>query len=391
MSFSATPLGQGRRLDQHTFLNKPHPPHRPPSPRTIPTSYAYGYVLFHLFSNLPVPSINLFDSAPTLGPRSQTNQSSHTRDGDNPSLDHESALTRFARLKSRDQQADITNRPGGPKIISSPPQPEKWSVKDTSVNIATAFHQAVSTSHDMNPNDSWASSSRAPPAVPRSTSVEYEQQTQSASNRRLAAPPNRLPVSRTYAGSRKPLSKTVSVRHVPDSEGEEEPHHQNGREKSPFDQMVDITKRALAPATFYLRQRSQEPDPRATTNGKDSSYDYSAEEREFASAQRSAASRRTTAAHKRNRISTDNKAYRPTASDLEDDDDDDIDDGKKGKKRKKKKDFTGGPLTTLPVAGYDKRKKKKSRGSKGNTADVNDDAGSGSDDHASDQVSDTIY
>jgi hypothetical protein len=31
MSFNSTPLGQGRRLDHHTFLNKPHPANRPPS------------------------------------------------------------------------------------------------------------------------------------------------------------------------------------------------------------------------------------------------------------------------------------------------------------------------------------------------------------------------
>jgi SUN domain-containing protein 1/2 len=183
------------------------------------------------------------------------------------------------------------------------------------------------------------------------------------------------------------------VNHVPDSEGEDS--FENGREKSPFEHVVDLTKRALAPATFYLRQRSQEPEGHPPTNGKDASYDYSAEEREFqaAQSQRAPASRRTstTATHKRGRISTDNKAYRPSLSDLDDDDDDSGDDGKKGKKRKaKKKDgLLGGPLMTLPVAGYDKKKKKRPRGGKGNTTEFDDDTGSGLEEHASDQVSAT--
>jgi SUN domain-containing protein 1/2 len=180
------------------------------------------------------------------------------------------------------------------------------------------------------------------------------------------------------------------VRHVPDSEGEEdrEPINENGRGKSPFEQVLDMTKRALAPATFYLRQRSQEPEAHAT-NGKDPSYDYSAEEREFQAAQnqRFSTSRKVSATHKRNRLSTDNKAYRPSMSDLETDDDNIDDDGKKVRRRKKKKDLPGGPLTTLPVAGYDKKKKKKPRTSKGNTAEAEADDGSGSDDHASEQVS----
>ena len=50
MSFTSTPLGQGRRLDHHTFLNKPNSNHHrhpnDPSRRAIPTSYAYGCVTF---------------------------------------------------------------------------------------------------------------------------------------------------------------------------------------------------------------------------------------------------------------------------------------------------------------------------------------------------------
>ena len=42
MSFSSTPLGQGRRLDHHTFLNKNNP--NAAQRRAIPTSYSYGCV-----------------------------------------------------------------------------------------------------------------------------------------------------------------------------------------------------------------------------------------------------------------------------------------------------------------------------------------------------------
>ena len=57
-----------------------------------------------------------------------------------------------------------------------------------------------------------------------------------------------------------------------------------GRAKSRLDQITDVAKHALTPATFYLRQRSQELDASADVsnpNGQNSSYDYAAEEREF--------------------------------------------------------------------------------------------------------------
>jgi len=73
-----------------------------------------------------------------------------------------------------------------------------------------------------------------------------------------------------------------------------------------------------------------------TTNGKDSSYDYASEEKEYqemmrqkqAAAQREmqeqAPSRRLAATHKRNRMSMDNKAYQPSQSDIEGESDDDV-------------------------------------------------------------------
>ncbi|KAJ6531881.1 hypothetical protein B0H19DRAFT_1189078 [Mycena capillaripes] len=321
MSFAGTPLGQGRRRDHSAFLGKP-----PQSPRiNSHTSYSYG--------------------APALGSRSPPKPTSR-QNSDSQSLD-----------------------------------PEKWSVKDTSVNIAAAFHQAAT---DMqNPNSSWASGSSRT-VVPRSTSVEYESQSQSTSARRLAAPPSRLQSRPSTSVSRtKPLSKNVSVRHVPDSEGEEEPApEQNGRGKSPFDQVIGAAKRAIinapAAATYYVRQRSREPDEPVAVNG---SYDYSAEERDIQNQ-----SKRAAANHKRNRMSTDNKAYKPSTSDVESDEDFTDDDGKKQRrKKKKKKEPVGGPLTSLPVAGYDKRKKKPKKGSKGNAGEVEE--GTDSDSHATDKQS----
>jgi SUN domain-containing protein 1/2 len=112
-------------------------------------------------------------------------------------------------------------------VSDLPPRPEKWALKDTSVNVATAFHQATSAAPDMSHhNIAWASGSNRPnPSVPR-----------------------------------RPVSKPASVYHMPDSEAEAENDADiNGVAKSPSDQIIDVAKRTLALATFYLHQRSQEP------------------------------------------------------------------------------------------------------------------------------------
>lgn len=383
MSFSGTPLGQGRRLDHRTFLNKPNlvtthqhtfnprPTALHPTNSSIPASYAYG--------------------APTAGSRSPPKLTS-TSSRSAPTLDStdnqdETALVRYARLK-RDQSHN------------SSLNPEKWAVKDTSVNIATAFNQAASTSYEMhpsNPNNSWASGSQTNLNVPRSTSVEYEKETHSTSNRRLAAPPSRL----TQRTNRKPLSKQTSgLTHVSDSEGEDQPQLQSlsvehsVRAKSPLESVLDISRRALDSATsFYMRQRSTEPadNSAATTNGRESSYDYAPEEREYQELQRQiaehtqeqsqeqeqqpAAKKNT---HRRNRMSLDNKAYRPSQSDLEESDDNVSDDGRKRKKKAKKKDMGPGVLTSLPVAGYDKRRRRRKGTKLSATGEVVDDQGSSS-------------
>lgn len=352
MSFSSTPLGQGRRLDHHTFLNKPNarerPPHSPPR-RPVPTSYAYG--------------------APSRGTRSPPKPdnsalplSEHLDDTDEP------ALVRFARLKQKEQLQSRTGTIGGPQQQQQHHHPEKWSVKDTSVNIASAFNQAVESTDDVmlptNPNDAWATGARKQP-LPRSTSVEYEKETQTTVNRRLAPPPP----GRNNARVPRPTARTQSIRHVPDSEGEDiaEPSHENSRGKSPFEHVMDVSRRFI-PTTFLMRPRQQEPETAsqsvAPANGNStvhehSSYDYSAEERDFQTAQKTVP-RRNTAVHKRNRMSTDNKAYRPTVSDLEESDEDfEDDDGKRARRNRKRNGAVGGPLTTLPVAGYDKRKKRR--------------------------------
>ncbi|KAG2070788.1 hypothetical protein BDR04DRAFT_1142625 [Suillus decipiens] len=373
MSFAGTPLGQGRRLDHHTFLNKTNlatvhnnpsarnvnPPTSPPRP--IPTSYAYG--------------------APTEGSKLAVKPTSSASTAD--AAEGETALVRYARLK-RERSLQQSQ----PALA-----PETWSVKDTSVNIASAFYQAASSSHEMhpsNPNNAWASGSQTNLNVPRSTSVDYEKETHSTSSRRLAPPPNRL----SQRNTRKTLSKQDStVTHVSDSEGENnqesQEHDRSARGKSPFEQVVDVSKRALTSATsFYMRPHSTEPSDistaNTTTNGRDSSYDYASEELEYQETMRQklarekqeqSAPKRPTLNNKRNRMSVDNKAYQPSQSDMEGDSDDVSDDGRKRRRKFKKKDLGGGPLTTLPVAGYDKRRKKK-RGSKTNVEGEEDDESS---------------
>ena len=237
--------------------------------------------------------------------------------------------------------------------------------------------QTYSSTH----NNAWASgSNRRNPSVPRSTSVEYEKDAQQNGFRnRLAPPPSRLNNTAgaglratSTQSTRRPVSKTASVHHVPDSEVEAENDADHGdRAKSPFDQIIDVAKRTLAPATFYLRQRSQEPDGSAEVNGQHS-YDYTAEEREF---QANRSTPNSVSAHRKNRMSTDNKAYKPSISDGEGSEEYSDDDKGRRRRRKKRKDgAVGGPLTTLPIMAADKRRRRKSRGGKSGTGDEDDDS-----------------
>jgi SUN domain-containing protein 1/2 len=245
----------------------------------------------------------------------------------------------------------------------------------------------------LNPNDSWASSTRT--IVPRSTSVEYEKETQSTSTRRLNPPPRKGPPTSRSATTAAKLSKQQSVRYVPDSEGEDAREASQGRQeraKTPLESVVDLAKRTA----FYLRQRSTEPElgPSETSqNGhhNNESYDYEAEERDFQSAATKGRKANNAALSKRGRISIDNKAYRPSQSDLEDSDDDVPDDGKR-RRRKSKKGMIG-PLTTLPVVGQEKRRRRR----RGTKADGGEEEGdeqeqdSGSDSRVSPQVCQFIH
>lgn len=150
----------------------------------------------------------------------------------------------------------------------------------------------------------------------------------------------------------------------------------NGRAKSPFDMLSDYARKAITPATeIFMKQRTPDPDAdeiniptRQATDttlvGQNTtSYDYAEEEADY---QQNLEKKRNAAAQKRNRMSVDNKAYRPTASDLEDTSEEEDDGEMKGRRKKSKKKDIGGPLTNLPVAQYDKRKRRKARGDKGN-------------------------
>ncbi|KAF6755466.1 hypothetical protein DFP72DRAFT_1067747 [Ephemerocybe angulata] len=344
MSFAGTPLGQERRLDRNTFLGRPNlNGNRPPSPRRIPASFSTGA---------------------TPGPPKPT---SSTDDPD--ATENEPALARFARQKQREAALGGGTRAGQ---TNSPLNPTKWNVKDTTVNVASAFAQAANNTQmppSFNPNNSWASSSRST-APNRSTSVEYESQVNATLNKRLAAP-NRFP---GRGAASKPPSKNRSLQSVPDSEAEEQ--GPGGRAKSPFDTIVDAARIALTPATFYLRRLSQEPENQSQSfeqangshAGNDSSYNYEAEERFVEKQQR--------AKPKKGRISVDNQAWKPAMSDIEDSDEEE--EPEKRQRRKKDLSISRG-LTTLPtVAGGKTTKRRRPKGSKSNAG--GDDGGVSDDD-----------
>lgn len=276
------------------------------------------------------------------------------------------ALPRVALLKQRNEINTIpTNLANvSTRASASNSDPTKWAVKGTSVQAANAIHQAAMA---LNPKESWASSSRT--IVPRSTSVEYEKETQSTSTRRLNAPPprNGPPPSRSATAASR-LAKQTSIRQVPDSEAEDANATSQGRQeraRTPIDSVIDLAKRTA----FYLRQRSTEPDLTHSEQGQnghhggnnEESYDYAAEDRDFQAQSALAKARKANnaSAHKRGRISSDNKAYRPTQSDLEQSDEE-MSDGGRRRRRKPKRNMTG-PLTTLPVIDQEKKRRRRSR------------------------------
>lgn len=235
-------------------------------------------------------------------------------------------------------------------------------------------------------NDSWVSEMQKKSNVPRSTSVEYEKETQSTNIRNRLPPPP----SRTTKPSRPPPSAS---RHVYDVDIENNTSQRPQRGKSPFEQVIESTKNITA--TFLMRRQPDDSGSRSApangTQDKSSSYEYSAEEREFQESlqQDQAAQRKANnAAHRRGRMSTDNKAYKPTQSDLEDSDDDDGDDRKR-KKKSKRYGAAGGPLTTLPTTTYDKRKKKR-RGARGDGQEEDGEEGSDEEEQPIEQVAQEV-
>ncbi|KAF9004005.1 hypothetical protein BDQ17DRAFT_1355318 [Cyathus striatus] len=336
MSFAGTPLGQNRRLDHNTFLGKQSSnPNKPTSPHRAPAiSYAVG--------SPPKPN-------------------SITRERSRASLNDD----------------DDDNQPAL-KL-----DPSKWAVKDTSVNVASAFHQAIlndmppapAPTHN-NPNSAWASGSSQPNIVPRSTSVEYEQSVKTATKRSGPAPPsrrNRENASNTSIGSATSARRSLhqnssSLLVVPDSEQEEEGSSRDiGRAKSPIVAAVDVATnlakgavKSFSRLEFNLREPSfrngQDGDESFAANGsrRETSYDYAAEEQYVKNIQEQ--DKKEKKSHRKGRISEDNRAYKPSM-DSEDDDDVISDDGKT---RRRKKDVKG-PNLRLPVISADKTKRRKKK------------------------------
>jgi SUN domain-containing protein 1/2 len=144
------------------------------------------------------------------------------------------------------------------------PPPEKWALKDTSVNVATTFHQATSAAPDMSHhNIAWASGSNRPnPSVPEAppSSMNRKAPPSSRLNNSTGAGLRTIPAQST----RRPVSKPASVHH---SEAEAENDADiNGVAKRPSDQIIDVAK---VLATFYLHQRSQEPVVSADVSNPD--------------------------------------------------------------------------------------------------------------------------
>lgn len=369
MSFSGTPLGQIRRLDQNTFLNRQN---------------SNGNI------SQAQPQKSSAPGAYSLASRSRSVQN----------IDNGDEVASYAL---RQQQQNLTS-------ANTKLRPDRWTVNDTSVQVANAFQQAATEMHSSNPNYTWAS--QAPrQTVPRSTSVEYESQSQQAAQRRLAGPPSRRggaqPLSRgnsiptmppPVASNRaRPLRRGETTLVIPESE-ENRSNGSFSRQKSPFEAVAGVVGAALGGgASFLMRRRQQEK----TSQQQEESYDYAEEEaavrREQAASAASVGSTSSTAnsvsgqqqngkksssvqpSRKATRISDDNKAYQPTESDL-DESDEEVGDDRRRKRRTKKKDGTnGGPLTSLPVAGYDKRRKPRRVTRNGTVSTVLDDDETGSD------------
>ena len=126
MSFSSTPLGQGRRLDHHTFLNNkaPNPaaharaPNEPPRADRIPASYAYGCV------TPPFRPRRVSSSHPPFNPAHP--RSPHVLRQITPPVIHARKTQRTARTTPRSSASlalNSANRPSGLPIPHLEPFP----------------------------------------------------------------------------------------------------------------------------------------------------------------------------------------------------------------------------------------------------------------------------
>ncbi|KZV73047.1 hypothetical protein PENSPDRAFT_324965 [Peniophora sp. CONT] len=202
--------------------------------------------------------------------------------------------------------------------------------------------------------------------VPRSTSVDYEKETQHT--RQL--PIRFKPPSSRGSQVQRPVTKAPSLQFVPGSDDEEnaqEMARRKERGKSPLVALGESIAETAKRTAFYMRPSSQS-QTQAQQNGnghtQDESYDYAAEERDFQQSQQSQQLHQSRRGVRRGNIPVDAKAYKPSESDLESESEEDSDSGRP-RRRKKKKGETGGLLTGLPTVGYGgKRRKRKSMGGK---------------------------
>ncbi|EJD54540.1 hypothetical protein AURDEDRAFT_179676 [Auricularia subglabra TFB-10046 SS5] len=384
MSFAGSPLRQSRRVDQQTFMSGDGEHGSPPRgqhTRSIPLSFAYG-----------APDLSPPQSTSPPRPRAADSD----QDSPDTSPAHEPAAVRYARLKQRNQAAHDP----APGTIVRPPVPSL--VKDTSVNIASAFSQAAASS-------AMSYRRSADPA---------DDSHASAAPRRLAVPPSRL--QRINAKNKAAGRATVSPAGA-DSDGEDASYSANksARAKSPFNMLTETVARAVSPigsviraaspmaasvATYVLREgrgddsadgsgfqsftvpeagtQHSRPSSKAAGNGSyatnnSASYDYGQEEEMVAEMEADSVAKRNQAKRRAGRASLDDKAYKPTRSDNEASDEEFTDEDT-GKRRRRKKKKDSGHLT-LPTIGYDKNKKKKPTSKRRGKGLLDDDAASGSD------------
>ncbi|KDQ07779.1 hypothetical protein BOTBODRAFT_647961 [Botryobasidium botryosum FD-172 SS1] len=390
MSFTGTPLGQGKRtVDHHKFMtgaprsrdgadyiqrsaasapsapSADEPSASPARKRTLPStnsisvSYAYGPPSLP-DTHAPEPS----RSTSTLRPTASND------DGDdaNSVVSHNSARSRsqtstaaerYSRLRAQQQQQQ---QPRGPGLIARPPSPT--NLKDTSVNIATAFRQAA----ESGAADPFPDALRHQSIDPASDSSHP-----APTSRRLAVPAH---VSR------------FASQQPDDTSDAPDPDHRRDRAKSPIDTVKDIAAKAI----FHLRQLSpapfadaSNPAPSASailpddfdnvSGSMDLANDYAEEERLMAQMDsqldaRAAAASGSNPDHslstkptkKKSRPSHDNKAYKPSASDLEESPDEDGAGSGGSSSRRRRKPIPGRARLDggLPMIGPETRRKRPS-------------------------------